>query len=81
MWLEHLLMLSMLQHPSGAWSWGRYVVIHPAANSDIVDLCARYEGLLSDASTFASMTLEDLLDAGALPARTTALLGERYLPR
>ncbi|HEY3165545.1 MAG TPA: hypothetical protein VGJ71_14370 [Candidatus Limnocylindrales bacterium] len=81
MWLEHLLMLSMLQHPSGAWSWGRYVVIHPAANSDIVDLCARYEGLLSDASTFASMTLEDLLDAGALPARTIALLGERYLPR
>jgi hypothetical protein len=22
MWLEHLLLLSMLQHPSGAWKWG-----------------------------------------------------------
>ena len=30
MWLEHLLVLSMLQHPSGEWSWGRYVVVHPA---------------------------------------------------
>ena len=32
MWLEHLLVLSMLQHPSRAWSWGRLVVVHPAGN-------------------------------------------------
>src|SRR4029453_10092908 len=25
MWLEHLLLLSMLQHESGTWSWARYV--------------------------------------------------------
>ena len=31
-WLEHLLLLSMLQHPSGEWTWGRYVVVHPAGN-------------------------------------------------
>ena len=39
MWLEHLLLLSMLQHASGAWSWGRYVVVHPAGNSDFADGC------------------------------------------
>jgi hypothetical protein len=41
MWLEHLLLLSMLQHPSGRWSWGRYVVVHPAGNSDFADACTR----------------------------------------
>ena len=37
MWLEHLLLLSMLQHASGTWSWGRYVVVHPAGNIDFAD--------------------------------------------
>lgn len=78
-WLEHLLMLSMLQHPSGEWSWGRYVVVHPAANPDMADLCTRYRALVADSSTYTSSTLEALLDAGALPAATTAALRERYL--
>jgi len=78
MWLEHLLLLSMLQHESGAWSWGRYVVVHPADNSDMLDLCARYADLLGERSTFVSMTLEELLDTGVLPA--TAALRDRYLP-
>ena len=80
MWLEHLLLLSMLQHHSGAWSWGRYVVVHPARNSDYADACARYRELLTDPSTFSSMTTEELLDAGVLPKRTTEALRERYLP-
>ncbi len=80
MWLEHLLLLSMLQHESGAWGWGRYVVVHPAGNSDVTDLCARYRELLADPSTFASMTLEELLDAGVLRAPAAAALRERYLP-
>jgi hypothetical protein len=79
MWLEHLLLLSMLQHPSGAWSWGRYVVVHPAGNTDVADLCARYQALLADRSTFASMTLEELLDTGALPKKTVVALRDRYL--
>jgi hypothetical protein len=81
MWLEHLLLLSMLQHVSGAWAWGRYVVIHPAGNSDYAEACSRYRELLSDRSTFSSVTLEDFLDARALPAKTTAALRERYSPR
>jgi hypothetical protein len=80
MWLEHLLLLSMLQQASGAWSWGRYVVVHPAGNSDIADACARYRDLLVDEATFTSVTIEELLDTNALPAQTTAALRNRYLP-
>jgi hypothetical protein len=80
MWLEHLLLLSMLQHVSGSWSWGRYVVVHPAGNSDVAEACARYRALLIDQSTFSSVTVEDLLDANALPAQTTAALRDRYIP-
>lgn len=77
-WLEHLLMLSMLQHPSGEWSWGRYAVVHPAGNAAVVDACAQYQELLVDESTFDAITLEHLLAAGSLSKRTTAALRERY---
>ena len=80
MWLEHLLLLSMLQHASDAWSWGRYVVVHPAGNSDYAEGSERYRDLLANDSTFSTMTLEGLLDAGVIPTRTTAALRERYLP-
>jgi hypothetical protein len=80
-WLDHLLVLSMLQHPSGDWAWGRLVVVHPAGNTDFADACDRYRALLVDESTFASGgTLEELLDAGALPTATVAALRDRYLP-
>jgi len=78
MWLEHLLLLSMLQHASGTWTWGRYVVVHPAGNTDLAELCTRYAGLLAEQSTFAAVTLEELLDAGALPRKTAAALRARY---
>jgi hypothetical protein len=81
MWLEHLLLLSMLQHASGTWSWGRYVVAYPAGNTDFAAACARYRTLLVDQSTFSSITLEEVIDAGALPAPTLAALGDRYIPR
>jgi hypothetical protein len=80
MWLEHLLLHSMLQHASGVWNWGRYVVVYPAGNTDCAEACARYRTLLVDASSFAHVTLEDLLDAGALPLPTVAALRDRYLP-
>lgn len=81
MCLEHLLLLSMLQHTSGRWTWGRYVVVHPAGNCDVVDACARHSTMLADEATFATMTIEQLLDTGTLPAPTVAMLRERYLPR
>ena len=81
MWLEHLLLLSMLQHASGAWTWGRYVVVHPAGNSDVAGACDNYRALLVDESTFSSVTLEDVLGSGALSASTVAALRDRYVPR
>jgi hypothetical protein len=78
-WLEHLLLHSMLQHPADAWAWGRYVVVHPAGNADLAELCGRYRALLADESTFGSVTFEELLDGDALPGATVAALRARYL--
>ncbi len=78
-WLAHLLVLSMLQHPSRTWRWGRLVVVHPAGNTDFAEACTRYRALLVDQSTFASATVEELLDADVLPARTATALRDRYL--
>jgi hypothetical protein len=80
MWLEHLLLLSMLQHESGAWTWGRYVVVHPAGNTDAADAVARYRDFLTADTTYATMTVEALLATRVLPAATTRALRERYLP-
>jgi hypothetical protein len=70
----------MLQHASGGWTWGGYVVIHPAGNTDVAAACDRYRTFLVDESTFSSVTLEDLLGTGALPSSTLTALHDRYLP-
>lgn len=80
LWLQHLLVLSMLQHPSGDWSWGRLVVVHPEDKTDFANAAARYRALLNDDDTFQAMTLEALLDSGALPGPTAEAVAERYLP-
>jgi hypothetical protein len=80
-WLEHLLLLSMLQHPGGAWTWGRYVIIHAADNVDMAERSERYGGLLADATTFRSTTLEDVLGTGALSSSAVRALRDRYLQR
>ncbi len=79
-WLEHLLLLSMLQHDSGRWTWGRYVVVHPEGNTDIAHATNEYRKLLADDTTFTSATIEDLLSAKVLAPRTVAALRRRYLP-
>jgi len=76
--LQHLLLLSTLQHESRAWSWGRFVVVHPTANTDFADAVDRYRELLVDDTTFASMTTGELLDADALPARTVRAVRARF---
>jgi len=81
MWLEHILLLSMLQHASGHWTWGRYVIVHPRGNTDAVQRIDEYRGQLADDATFASMTIEGLLGAKALTPRTTTALRRRYLPK
>ncbi|HET7030181.1 MAG TPA: hypothetical protein VFI34_06700 [Candidatus Limnocylindrales bacterium] len=78
-WLEQLLLFSMLQHPSGEWTWGRYALVHPTDNVDMVDLCARYRDLLTDPSTFLPLSLEEVIGGGVLPRQTSRLLRERYV--
>ena len=79
-WLDHLLLLSMLQHPSGRWKSGRFVLVYPAENPSITSVAARYRAVLRDGATFDACTLESLLDTqGALSPATVALLRGRYL--
>ena len=54
-------------------------MVHPAGNLNYVDACDRYRSLLVDDTTFASQTLEALLDSKALPRQTIAALRERYI--
>lgn len=77
--LEHLLLLSMLQHKSRRWSWGRYIVVHPAGNTDLADTCTRYAELLTEHTTFGATTIEQLLQARALPRKTRTALRDRYV--
>jgi hypothetical protein len=79
MWIEHLLLFAMLQHPTDNSTWGRFVVVHPAANVDLVDACSRYRALLADDTTFATMTLEHVLDTTPLAGSNIAALRDRYL--
>ena len=78
-WLEHILLLSMLQHESRQWTWGRYVVVHPDGNTDVAHATDEYRELLADDTTFASATIEHLLAAKVLAPKTTAALRRRYL--
>lgn len=68
-WLDHLLVLSMLQHRSGRWSRGKYVLVHPAGNPSFARLADRYRTRLVDDRSFDVVTLEELLAAeGPMPA-------------
>ena len=80
-WLEHLLLLSMLQHPGGAWTWGRYVTVHPAENVEMADRSVRYGALLADTTTFMSTTIEEVLGTGVLPSPVVRAIRDRYLQR
>jgi hypothetical protein len=79
MWIEHLLLFAMLQHPSDNYTWGRYVVVHPAENCDVADSCARYRTMLADDASFATLTVDQLIASTTLPTRTVAALRDRYL--
>jgi hypothetical protein len=78
-WQDHLLALSMLQHPSGKWTWGRFVLVYPAANVSFARAAAAYRAVLRDSATFEARTCEELLAApGTLAEATRTALMERY---
>lgn len=79
-WQDHLLVLSMLQHPSRRLIWGRFVLVYPADNPNFRRLAIEYDDLLREKSTYKSQTLEQLIDApDALPITTTQAFRDRYL--
>jgi hypothetical protein len=79
-WLDHLLVLAMLQHPSQSWNWGRFVLVYPAANVSFATAATRYRGVLRAGATFDARTMESLLATrGALPEDAALALTERYL--
>lgn len=79
-WLDHLLVLSMLQHPSKRWTWGRFVLVYPSENPSFTSAAKRYQELLADESTFEARTVEELMDVpGVLPEALVEAFRTRYL--
>ncbi|MDA3950800.1 MAG: hypothetical protein PF508_16455 [Spirochaeta sp.] len=78
-WLDHLLALSMPQHPSGEWAWAKFILVYPSRNPSFAQVASEYQRLLSSQDTFGVSTVEELLDAGVLPAELTAAFRERYI--
>lgn len=77
-WLDHLLALSMLQHPSGQWQWARFVIVYADANPSWAPLVARYRGMLRDGATFGASTFDELVGSGALEPAVRGALVSRY---
>ena len=78
-WLDHLLALSMPQHPSNEWAWAKFVLVYPSRNPSFADVAHQYRERLLNQDTFGVSTIEDLLDAGVLPSELTTAFRERYL--
>lgn len=78
-WQDHLLALAMLQHQSRRWTWGRFVLLYPAANASFARAAEQYRAALRDESTFEARTFEELLAVpSTLLESTRAALVERY---
>ncbi|HKU44732.1 MAG TPA: hypothetical protein VJR89_41515 [Polyangiales bacterium] len=79
-WRGHLLVLSMLQHPSRHWQTGRFLLVYPALNPSIALAVASYRELLREPSTFSAVTIESLLRTpGALDRATRDAIQARYI--
>lgn len=79
-WLDHLLVLSMLQHPSKRWAWGRFVLVFPTANPSFAAAAARYRSLLRDPATFDAQAIETLLATPqAIGEGSSRAFRQRYL--
>jgi hypothetical protein len=80
-WRDHLLAGSMLANAADGWASGLYVFLHAERNTRCVQAAARYGACLTDARTFAPLTLERMV--AALKTHATgswvAELEDRYL--
>lgn len=80
LWLDHLLVLSMLQHPSRKWTWGRFVLVFPEENPSFTSAAAAYRALLTDARTFETRSLRSFASTPELmDDASRAAFHDRYL--
>ncbi|MEK0337800.1 MAG: hypothetical protein QQN41_10245 [Nitrosopumilus sp.] len=78
-WQDHLLVLSMLQHSSKKWNWGKFLLVHPKNNLSFAKAGQKYKKLLLNDSTFEIKTIESALDANLLPSKIEKEFRYRYL--
>ena len=81
-WIEHLLVLVMMQGRGTArYAEGRLVMVMPEGNVSFRSAAERYAAVLADKATFEIRTLESLIGAAqdVLPDRLLADLRQRYL--
>lgn len=80
LWQDHLLALSMRDHHSGRWAWVKYALVYPEANPSFAAAAGDYRNhLVPTDDTFATRTVEHLLDSGVYPDSDRKALQERYL--
>jgi len=77
-WLDHLLALSMLQHPSRKWRWAKFVLVCPSQNPSYARAFRLYEQLILETKTVEIRTIESLLERDVLPDAAVAAFRERY---
>jgi hypothetical protein len=70
----------MLEHPD-QWSGGRYVLVYPSKNVSFTRAAAAYrDSLIKHDTTFAALTLEELLAADVFhDPETASMFKDRYL--
>lgn len=79
-WRDHLLAGAMLQREA-QWACGAFVFLSPRDNAQCQRAVHAYRECLSDDSTFASVTLEDVIDTIAREAKAdwAQQLQDRYV--
>lgn len=80
-WRDHLLALSMRQHPSRWTKETRYVLLYPEGNVSFRDAAERYADVLVKGDTsFQAITIDKVIDAAfAHGGETAQRFRQRYL--
>lgn len=79
-WRDHLLALSMREHPAKWTAATRYVLIYPEGNGSYRDAAERYTKILTRGSdSFAYLTVEGVLDAAFAHGGSKERFAKRYL--
>lgn len=78
-WLDHLLVASMLLHGSQKWAWAGFALVHPAGNPSYARATLKYRSHLADPESVHVNTIESLIEADVLPEAAATAFEERYL--